>query len=475
MSGKPILVVDIDGTLIKTDLLYESFWSALSDNAGTAISTLRSLLIGKAFVKAHLAERVEIDAARLPYNNEVLDLVRAWRADGGRTALVTACDQKFAKAISDHLGLFDEVYSSDGVRNLKGSAKADFLVEKFGDGCFDYVGDARADLPVWQRARRAITAGVPPALRRAVEAVSSDVQHLKTERKKWAAYARALRPHQWLKNILIFLPVIAAHDVSAGTWLAAVLAFIAFSLVASGVYVLNDLLDLGADRAHPRKHKRPLASGEVPLAHGTLMVPALLLLGAAFALAVGRWEFFGVILAYGLATTAYSLTLKRMLILDICALAVLYTTRILAGGVATGIPLSVWLLAFSIFFFLALAAVKRQAELVDGLQTGRERATRRAYYVDDLPIVAMMAIASGYVAVLVLALYINTPAVQELYNRPSLLWGVCLVLLYWISRMAMIAHRGHMDDDPIVFAVRDRASQICGLLIAGIVAAGSLT
>jgi 4-hydroxybenzoate polyprenyltransferase len=285
---------------------------------------------------------------------------------------------------------------------------------------------------------------------------------------------RSLRPHQWLKNILIFLPAIAAHDLSAQTWLSAILAFIAFSLVASAVYILNDLLDLSADRDHPHKRTRPLASGDVPLAHGTLMVPVLLLLGAAFALAVGSWEFLAIMLAYCIATTAYSLTLKRKLILDICTLAVLYTVRIFAGSVATGIPLSVWLLAFSIFFFLGLAAVKRQAELVDGLAKGREQAARRAYHVDDLPIVAMMAIASGYVSVLVLALYISTPTVQSLYSHPSLLWGVCLVLLYWISRMVMIAHRGNMDDDPIVFAVRDKVSRICGVLIVGIVVAGSL-
>jgi HAD superfamily hydrolase (TIGR01509 family) len=196
MFNKPILVVDIDGTLIKTDLLYESFWAALSEDAGTAISTLKSLLVGKAHLKAHLAERAEIDPTRLPYNEDVLDVIRAWRADGGRTALVTASDQKFANAISDHLGLFDEVYSSDGVRNLKGRVKADFLVGRFGNGCFDYIGDARADLPVWKCARRAITAGVPAPLRRAVDSVSSDVQHLKTDQRNWLAYTRALRPHQ---------------------------------------------------------------------------------------------------------------------------------------------------------------------------------------------------------------------------------------------------------------------------------------
>lgn len=472
MSEKPILVIDLDGTLIKTDMLFESFWAALSEDIRTAISTLKDLLIGKAHLKARLAERVDADAALLPYDQAVLNVIRKWRDDGGRVALVTASDRKFAEAIANYLGLFDEVHASDGVRNLKGRVKAEFLVERFGAGNFDYIGNARADLPVWKDARRAITADAPASLRKAVESVSSDVQHLGTENRKWTAYAQALRPHQWLKNILIFLPAIAAYNSSADTWVAAFVAFVAFSLVASSVYVLNDLLDLSADRAHPRKRYRPLASGSVPLSHGSLMAPGLLIAGFVSALAVGRLEFIGVILGYYVLTTAYSLSLKRRLVIDICTLAGLYTMRVVAGGVATGLPLSVWFLAFSIFVFFSLAAVKRQAELVDGMATGRVQATGRAYNVEDLPIVSMMAIASGYVSVLVMALYINTPAVQSLYNYPQLLWGICAILLYWISRMVMIAHRGNMDDDPIVFATRDRVSLICGLVIAGIVISG---
>lgn len=284
---------------------------------------------------------------------------------------------------------------------------------------------------------------------------------------------KALRPHQWLKNVLIFLPAIAAHDLSMETWLSALLAFASFCLVASSVYVLNDLLDLAADRAHPRKRNRPFASGTISLAHGTLMAPTLLFAGFLFALAVGRLEFLGIMAAYYVLTTAYSLSLKRRLVVDICTLAGLYTIRILSGGVATGLPLSVWLLTFSIFFFLSLAAIKRQAELVDGIDSGRTQLSGRAYRADDLPVISMMAIAAGYVAVLVMALYINTPAIQSLYSRPEILWGVCPVLLYWISRMVMIAHRSRMDDDPIVFAVRDRVSRVCGLLIVGTVVAGS--
>lgn len=472
-DDQTILVVDLDGTLIATDLLYESFWSALSEDfrsfAGAAIHLLR----GKAHLKDFLARRVTIDPALLPYNEGVLELIRSWRAKGGRTALVTASDQKFAQSIADYLGLFDEVHASDGLRNLKGPVKAAFLRERFGKGNYDYIGDSKADLPAWQSARRAIT-GASKTLRRSVDAISANVLHLERVAVSRLAYVKALRPHQWVKNILIFLPAIAAHDLSATTWIAALLAFIAFSLMASSVYVLNDLLDLAADRAHPRKQLRPLASGAVSLAHGSLLVPVLFLFGLLFALAVGRVEFIAILLAYYVLTTAYSVSLKRRLVIDIFTLAGLYTMRVLAGGVATGVPLSVWLLAFSIFFFLSLAAVKRQAELVDGRQSGREQAAGRAYHVDDLPVVSMMGISAGYVATLVLALYLNSSAVQELYTNPDILWAVCLILLYWISRMVMIAHRGSMDDDPIVFAARDRASQICGIAILGTILAGAL-
>lgn len=474
MGNQNILVVDLDGTLIKTDMLFETAWSVLSSNIKASFTVIKYLFSGKAILKQKLAAIAQIDMGLLPYNDTVLEFIRDWREGGGRVALVTASDQVIAEAIASHVGLFDEVHASQGGRNLKGPIKAEFLVERFGPENFDYIGDARADLPVWQCAKRAITVNASASLKKAVDAISTNSVHLGSHNLDWKSYAKALRPHQWLKNTLIFVPAIASHDASSETWLEVLLAFIAFSLVASSVYVLNDLLDLSADRDHPRKRSRPLASGDIPLIHGSLMAPGLLVLGLLTALTVGRLEFIGIILAYYVLTTAYSLTLKRRLVIDICTLAGLYTMRVLAGGAATGLPLSVWLLAFSIFIFLSLAAVKRQAELVDGISTGRIQATGRAYRAEDLPIVAMMAIASGYVSVLVLALYINTPAMQNLYSYPQLLWGVCPILLYWISRMVMITHRGKMEDDPIIYAVRDRVSRVCGVLIAGIVISASL-
>ena len=250
-------------------------------------------------------------------------------------------------------------------------------------------------------------------------------------------------------------------------------AFVAFSLIASSVYVLNDLLDLSADRSHPRKRKRPFAAGAIPIAHGTGMAAGLLLTGLLISALLGS-QFLLVMLGYFALTTGYSLYLKRRLVVDICALAVLYTIRILAGAAATDLPVSVWLLAFSVFIFFSLAAVKRQAELVDGIASGKVTAHGRGYHVDDLSLVESMATSAGYVAVLVLALYVNSNAVSELYTAPQLLWGICLILLFWVSRMVMVTHRGRMHDDPVVFAIKDPVSRSCVILMAALGIAGTL-
>ncbi|MWB79224.1 UbiA family prenyltransferase [Pseudooceanicola sp. 216_PA32_1] len=466
------LVCDLDCTLIRTDMLYETFWAAVSANWSAPLPALRALMRGRAALKAHLAGAGEVAVADLPYEDEVIDRVRDWRARGGRTALVTGADQSIAERVAAHLGIFDEVHGSDGSRNLKGPAKAAFLEQRFGRR-FAYIGDSRADLAVWEIAAEAITVNASGDLRRAAEARAPQTAHMGQPGPILKPALKAMRPHQWAKNVLIFLPVLAGHALSLATLTQAVLAFAAFSLVASSVYVLNDLLDLAADRAHPRKRFRPFASGALPLRHGTWMAPALLLAGVAIAALLGP-AFLAVMAGYYLTTTAYSLWLKRQPVIDICTLAVLYAVRIAAGGAATGIELSVWLLAFSIFFFFSLAAVKRQAELVDGLASGRDKAAGRGYGVDDLPLVAMMATASGYVSVMVMALYVNSPAVTALYTAPEMLWGICGVLLYWLSRMVFITHRGQMHDDPVVFAARDRVSRVLFVVILGFFTAGSL-
>lgn len=472
-STPGILAVDLDGTLLRSDMLFESFWSALTRDWKSGLSCVAALGGGRAALKRALAGASDVDVTTLPYDAEVIARVRDWRDRGGRTALVTATDQAIAEAIAAHLGLFDEVHGSDGDTNLKGAEKAAFLVERYGAGNFAYMGDSQADLAVWERAGTAITVNAPTSLREAAAARAPAVEHIGPAGGPRKPYLRALRPHQWMKNVLVLLPMLAAHQFTPLTLLQSLAAFVAFSLVASSVYVVNDLLDLAADRAHPRKRNRPFAAGTIPIAHGSWMAAGLIGAGLLIAALLGV-PFLVTMAIYFVTTTAYSLVLKRRAIIDICTLALLYTLRIVAGGTATGIPLSVWLLAFSIFFFLALAAVKRQAELVDTIGRGKQDISGRGYGADDLPVISMMAISAGYVSVLVMALYVNSVNVMDLYTAPAFLWGICFVLLYWISRVVMIAHRGGMHDDPVVFAVRDPTSRACLVIILSFAVASSV-
>ncbi len=466
-----MLVVDLDGTLLKSDMLHESFWSALSCNWRSPFRATRALRQGKAALKGYLRSEANIDVSTLPYDDAVLAYIRAYRKTGGRVALVTATNQALAEKIADHLQIFDEVHGSDDRINLKGPAKADFLVKRFGQGAFTYMGDTPADLPVWRAARKIITLNAPASLRHQTDAMGKTVEHLTTKTRSARPYFMALRPHQWSKNTLIFLPMLAAHQFDMATLLKSVLAFIAFSLVASSVYILNDLLDLDADRAHPRKRTRPFASGDVPIADGSLMAFACLLAGALVAALLGG-AFILTLAVYYMLTAAYSLALKRRIVLDISVLAGLYTMRIIAGSVATGIALSEWLLAFSIFFFLSLAAAKRQAELVDMVARGLPRTKGRGYHVRNLPIISVTGLVSGYLSVLVMALYVTSTAVKQLYSAPYALWGICGVLFFWLTRTALITRRGAMHDDPVVFAITDRTSQICFVVILGFATLG---
>ncbi|WP_417249311.1 UbiA family prenyltransferase [Celeribacter sp.] len=473
-TAKPVLAVDLDGTLLRSDMLYESFWNLAAKDFPKAMRAALSLGRGKAALKRAIAQDAQVDVTLLPYNAEVLEFIKTWKSDGGTVALVTASDQVLADEIAAHLGVFDEVHGSDGARNLKGPNKAAFLCERYGKGGFAYAGDHAADVDVWAEAAHAVTVNADDALRGKAEAVASDVTHLGHPPSTVKAAVKALRPHQWMKNILVFIPMLLAHNITFGTVLTGLLAFVVFSLVASSVYVLNDLLDLDADRNHARKCKRPFAAGDLPLSWGTGMATGLLAAGALLALLLGP-VFFFVMACYYAATTAYSFYFKRRAVVDVAALAGLYTLRVIAGGVAIGVPLSPWLLAFSMFFFFALAAVKRQAELVDNLAAGKVKPTGRGYRNEDVAIMSQMAIGSGYVSILLLALYMNSPAVIELYSNPQILWGICVVLLYWISRIVLLAHRGEMHDDPIIFAVRDHISRVCGLMVVGFALGASLT
>ena len=469
---KPILIVDLDDTLLKTDMLFETFWHAISNKWTNIFRMATAKLGGKAQLKRWLYDHSNVEVETLPYNKDVLQFIKDWRANGGRTALVSASDEKIVKQIAEHLDVFDEAHGSNGEANLKGSAKASFLKERFGEDGFAYVGDSRADLVVWQHASEIITVNASTPLKRKVEKIGA-ATHIGTTKIDALAYFKALRPHQWLKNALIFIPILASQSFSTSSVLSTIGAFVAFSLVASSVYVTNDLLDLKADRSHPRKRTRPFASGRIPLSHGTLLSIGLLCAGVFVSLQLGA-AFLGIMALYLAITVAYSLDLKRRVIIDICVLAGLYTLRIIAGGVATQITLSVWLLAFSIFFFFALAGIKRQAELIDLRNRNELAANGRGYHVDDLNIMSQISISSGFLSVLVMALYVNSPAIQILYKSPIALWGICPILLYWISKMVLVTQRGQMHDDPLVFAVTDRASQFCFGLIVLFVLGGAV-
>lgn len=454
------LVVDLDGTLIRSDLLIESFLGLVGHNPFAAIRSLGALADGKAAFKARLADTVIIDAATLPFDEDVLRLIREAREAGRPVHLASASDERYVAAVAEHLGLFDSAIGSRADHNLSAGEKARRLVERFGAGRFDYVGDSAADVPVWREARNAYAA--PGAGRRRAAAHGIALTPVGEARNRWRPYLKALRVHQWLKNVLIFAPAVAGHQFG-WSLAASLIAFLSFSLCASSVYVLNDLLDIRNDRDHPRKRLRPFASGHASLVHDAALIPILLIASIALGLFLPP-KFLLVLAGYYVLTLAYSLYLKRQVMLDVVALACLYGARLVAGAAATSIALSHWLEALAIFLFLSLALVKRSAELTDRVQSKAGAPSGRGYRLEDLPLVEAMAAASGYTAVLVMALYLNSPDVGSLYSSPHRLWAICVVMLYWVGRMLMKAHRGEMHDDPVVFAVRDRASQVCGLI-----------
>lgn len=461
------LVVDVDGTLIRSDLLIESFLDLLSRHPFQALATLPKLVSGKAALKSAIAAAAELDCTTLPYKSEVVDLMRSAKSTGRPVYLASASDHSLVEAVASALGLVDGIFASDGATNLSGSRKRVALVEAFGKGGFDYAGNSWTDIPVWEAAHGVIVVGGGRRLRQATAERFAEARYLASPGMSAAPLVRSLRVHQWLKNLLIFAPAIAAHRFTEGLLGPLLLLFLCFSLLASSAYVINDLLDLASDRSHARKRHRPLASGRVPLLVAMGLAPILLLLAAAIALALPAGAA-GLLGGYYLLTMAYSLSLKRKPIVDVVTLGCLYGVRIAAGAFAAGLSLSPWFIGFAVFLFLCLAIVKRCTEIVDRMSRGGGDLAGRNYLERDLPILEAMAAASGYVATMIFALYINSPAVMVLYRHPEYMWAVALVLFYWISRILLLMHRGEMHDDPVVYAVADRVSLMCGALVLGI-------
>jgi len=467
------LIIDLDGTLIHTDMLHESALRVLRDNPVEALRIPYFLARGKAVLKRRLAQGSAFDAASLPYNQALLEWLRQQRSSGRKLILCTASDVSIANAIAEHLGVFDEVMASDGVLNLRGENKAAALVARFGHAGYDYAGNSQSDLPVWRSARRAVVVNAPVGVARRAADCCEVERAFAAPAAGFAAWRRVFRVHQWLKNLLLLVPLFASHQfANPAHWMPMLLAFIAFCLCASSVYIANDLFDLESDRQHPRKRNRPFASGQVPAWLGVLCAPLLLSASAAVALQVGG-GFSAWLAVYFALTCAYSWGLKRLLLVDCLALAVLYTLRIVAGAAALSMPLSPWLLAFSAFLFLSLAFVKRYAELQVQARDNKQKAHGRGYYTSDAPLIQMLGIGAGYAALVVLALYLNSAAVLMLYRTPEVVWGAVVVMLFWVSWMWMQAHRGLMHDDPLVFAVKDKASLLAGACFAAILAAGT--
>ncbi|QCG90001.1 UbiA family prenyltransferase [Azospirillum sp. TSH100] len=462
---EPPLFVDLDGTLLKTDLLYESLFGLIKARPWAALLVPVWLAGGKARLKAELARRVEIDPAGLVYNPAVLQRLEAERRRGRRLVLATAAHHRYADAIALHLGLFDQVLASSDGLNLKSEQKLAAIRAQVPSGIFDYIGNDEADYAVWRAARRGIAVDASAAVVRHAASLCPLETIATPRRPRLLLILKALRLHQWLKNLLVFVPLLAGQKLGeVGPTLQAAAAFLAFGLCASSIYVLNDLLDLAADRRHPRKCRRPFAAGDLPLDLGPSLIPGLLLASLVLSLLALPPLFLAALATYAASSLFYNLFAKNRVIWDVMLLAGLYSLRVLGGATATAIVPSFWLLAFSMFLFLSLAMVKRYSEMDSMAKLGLGQAEGRGYVTADMPVLQSIGVSAGFLSVLVMALYINSPEVGRVYDQPQALWIICPLLLFWIGRVWLQTHRGLMHDDPVVFAARDKWSLAIGLV-----------
>jgi 4-hydroxybenzoate polyprenyltransferase/phosphoserine phosphatase len=478
-----VLCVDLDGTLVKSDTLYDSTLAVARHHPAALLHIPGWLLQGKAALKRHLANIVQLDVVHLPYNRELLQYLEQQRATGRPLYLATAADADTANRIAAHLGLFTGILASDGQLNLAGKNKLAAFQSRFGDN-FSYIGNALPDLPLLQHCQEPMVANPTPALRAALRKAGITPLRAFEERvSPLKAWLKAVRLHQWAKNTLIFLPLLLAHAWAPGLIAGAAVAFFSFGLCASATYIVNDLLDLEADRQHPRKRLRPFASGDLSALAGVVVIVLFLAASLGLAMLVPRvittlspgllllrpHRFLVWLGIYLVTTLAYSLRLKRVVMVDVIVLSGLYTVRILAGSAATGVVVSTWLASFSIFFFLSLAFVKRFAELENLRERGGVSIGGRGYHVADIEQLRSFGSASGYVSVAVITLYIWNLNAAQLYRHTNRLWLLVPVLLLWISRLWLQASRGQLDEDPVVYAITDRRSLLLGVLVLAIV------
>ncbi len=462
------LCADLDGSI----LLVDSFWESLLALVGKHFWYIFLIpfwaLRGKAALKHEIARRAQVNAAHLPYRAELISLLRQEKSKGRKIILATGADSTIAHSVADHLGFFDHVLASDGAANLTGDKKREAIQNYTSGRGFDYVGDNWKDVPVWKAANLAILVDPTESLSQSMKKIRPHCQVLERPREKRAPLWKSLRPHHWVKNLLVFVPIVMAHNINQlpKLW-HALAAFASFSVCASGVYILNDLFDLEADRLHPEKKSRPFASGDAPVLTGLIVAPFLFLSGFVIGAEFCSVRFVQIIVIYAAATTFYSVYGKQVPVVDVLLLTALYLLRILGGGVAAEVPVSPWLLAFSMFFLMSLAFTKRHAELNNQEMNGGDPlfVSKRDYQVGDRGLVQQFGVTSGYLSVLVLALYVNGREVTALYRHPQWIWLACPMLLFWISRLWFLANRGKLHEDPVVFAAMDPVSYALGGLL----------
>ena len=466
-SGAYDLYIDIDGTLLRTDLLHEAAWRHVKTAPWRIFTLLRLALKGPAPLKTYLARKIKFDPAMLPYESAVTELIAQRKGQSEQTILITASHQTYASRIARHLDLPGNGYGSSKRINLKGATKLSRIQTLNQGREFVYAGNSAADRPIWAASKKEILVNAPTKDVKAATDSGRAELVVKTRPPVWRAFLKEMRLHQWAKNSLVFVPLFTSHSYHDTHLLGlAFLAFLAFGLCASGHYFLNDLLDLDADRAHRTKRNRPLASGDLPILYGPLGTILLTVAGLALAIAFLPWKFTALLCVYLALTNLYSFFLKSKSTADVFALAMLYTVRVVAGGAALAISLSSWLLAFSMFVFISLAYLKRYIE-IGALAEGQAKG--RGYVKADADTLFALGIANATAATVVLAFYISSAEVKILYREPAALWLLCLLMLYWSNRLWIGAKRGKINDDPVVFALKDRISRYIFLAMIAVV------
>ncbi|NHT75300.1 UbiA family prenyltransferase [Ferranicluibacter rubi] len=447
------LCVDLDGTLVAADTLWEGVAVVLFRNPLMLFALVLWALRGKAHLKHEVAARSGRTGGDWPYRPEVMERLQRERATGRDIVLVTGAAERVALDVAAHAGIFTGVLHSSPTHNLTSHRKRAELIARYGEAGFDYMGNSRDDVAVFDAARTAIV--VAPDRAAETWRRRHGAERLETGTIGIKDTLKSIRVHQWAKNILIAVPMALDHDIlQQEALINTIVAFFAFSFLASAVYVINDISDLTNDRRHPKKRFRPLASGRMSVPTGLALAASLLIASGALTLTMPR-DFILTLGIYLAITTAYTFFLKRKLLVDVFTLAGLYTIRIVAGATATGTELSFWLLAFSIFFFLSLALVKRYVELDEHGGEAGAQVPGRGYMQVDFEMVGQAGVSSAFASALVLALYIHSVEMQQMYSMPAALWPLCPMVLYMLLRIWMLARRGALHEDPVVFIMRD--------------------